>query len=322
MPAVHATADKLPAVRGASGRFVVECQSQPKAERTFPGQLFADPQLSYTAAMQQFAHASHKRFEERKYSPPSSRAVPDPRLTLRAEAAALRDRRRVVRTRRHVEDHAWRELWNKRQAVLEARRASGGAIAWTDDAEDVEWSVLRQRRHTTLLERQAEDAEWRSEHKHVRQGLACAVLPTRWRAMLRITDNCTRQWYELPLFARGGRVSAEEGMRAFKRVVPNGVECVISDQGTHFMAKVFGQLAKRAGFVHVPIARHRPQRNGIAERCVRTLKEWLRDKTWSSDAELGVLLEAFRLHYNERPHQGLEIPGLSPNEFARRIWLF
>lgn len=111
-------------------------------------------------------------------------------------------------------------------------------------------------------------------------------------------------------------------MQAFERVVPNGVEFVISDQGTHVMAKVFGQLAQRAEFVHVPIARHRPESNGIAERCVRTLKEWLQDNVWSSDAALAVLLEAFRLHYNERPHQGLSIPGLSPNALARRIWLF
>ena len=206
--------------------------------------------------------------------------------------------------------------------MLEARRANGGAIAWTDDAEDVEWSVLRQKRHTTRRERQASDTEWRSEYQKVRQARATEILPTSWRAILLITDNCTRQCYDLPLFASGGRVSAEEVMTSFERVVPGGVEFVISDQGTHFMAKVFGQLAKRTQFVHVPIARHRPESNGIAERCVRTLKEWLRDKTWSSDAELGMLLEAFRLHYNDRPHQGLGIPGLSPNEFARRIWLF
>ena len=246
----------------------------------------------------------------------------DPRLQLRVQAAALRDGRRVVRIQRQTQDQAWRELWERRQTVLEARRANGGAIAWTDDAEDVEWSVLRQRRHTTLRERQAEDALWRSEHKELRQSLAEDVLPTSWRAILLITDNCTRQCYELPLFARGGRVSAEEVVQAFERVVPGGVEFVISDQGTHFMATKFEQLAKRAGFVHVPIARHRPQSNGIAERCVRTRKEWLRNKTWTSDKELGMLLEAFRLYYNECPHQGLALSGLSPNEFARRIWLF
>jgi transposase InsO family protein len=87
------------------------------------------------------------------------------------------------------------------------------------------------------------------------------------------------------------------------------------------MAKVFQQFAARAGFVHVPIAHHRPESNGIAERCVRTLKAWLRQHAWTSDAELLTLLDQFVMHYNERPHQGLAIPGLSPNEFAKRVWL-
>ena len=268
------------------------------------------------------SHArSHKCFAERKYQLPRAPAIPDPRRWKRVEVAALRDRRRMVRTRRQAEDPAWRERWKLRQAVLETRRANGGAIAWTDDAEDVTWSILRQKRHETLLERQAEDGEWRSEHRKVRQALATEFVPTEWRAILIVTDNCTRQCHELPLFASGGRVSAEEVVKAFKRILPQDVEFVVSDQGTHVMAKAFQQLATRTQFVHVPVARHRPESNGIAERCVRTLKEWLQDKIWSSDAELGVLLEAFRLHYNERSHQGLGIPGLSPNEFAQHIWL-
>ena len=69
------------------------------------------------------------------------------------------------------------------------------------------------------------------------------------------------------------------------------------------------------------IARYRPESNSIAQRPVRSLKEWLEDKSWQNDQELAGLLRQFLDEYNDRPHQGLAIPGLSPNEFATRIWL-
>ena len=72
---------------------------------------------------------------------------------------------------------------------------------------------------------------------------------------------------------------------------------------------------------HVLIARHRPQSNGIAARFVRTLKEWLADQAWPDDLALATLLQQFLTEYGDRPHQGLALPGLSPNEFAKRIWL-
>jgi transposase InsO family protein len=81
-------------------------------------------------------------------------------------------------------------------------------------------------------------------------------------------------------------------------------------------------LAREEKFLHVLIARHRPQSNGIAERFVRSLKEWLRDKTWACPEELSQVLARFMMEYNVRPHQGLPIPGLSPNVFAQCFWLF
>ena len=103
--------------------------------------------------------------------------------------------------------------------------------------------------------------------------------------------------------------------------MPAELQFLITDRSAHFVAAVFQQMAQSVEFVLVLIARHRPQSNGIAERFVRTLKEWLRNKSWEDDQELGVLLEQLHAEYNERPHQGLPIAGLSPNEFAQRFWL-
>lgn len=70
---------------------------------------------------------------------------------------------------------------------------------------------------------------------------------------------------------------------ALADLLPPELQFLISDRGVHFTAKVFQDLADTHPFIHVLIARHRPQSNGIAERLVRTLKEWLKDKTWSDD---------------------------------------
>ena len=150
-----------------------------------------------------------------------------------------------------------------------------------------------------------------------------ALLPvvTAWIAILVVTDNCTRQCLGLPLFVAGSHVTSEMVIAALRVLLPADLQFLISNRGIHFTADVFQQFANEANFVHVVIARHRPQSNGIAERFVRTLKEWLADKAWSSDHELLEFLRVFLLEYNDRPHQGLSIPGLSPNEFAKRFWL-
>ena len=117
------------------------------------------------------------------------------------------------------------------------------------------------------------------------------------------------------------KVTSELIVQALSALLPPELKFLITDRGTHFTANAFKELAQSRQFIHVVIARHRPQSNGIAERFVRTLKEWLRDKRWESEQELATLLAEFRTEYNDRPHQGLPIVGLSPNEFANRIWL-
>ena len=44
------------------------------------------------------------------------------------------------------------------------------------------------------------------------------------------------------------------------------------------------------------------------------------DLTRHTDKELSEFIHQFLSEYNDRPHKGLPIPGLSPNEYAKRIW--
>jgi transposase InsO family protein len=93
---------------------------------------------------------------------------------------------------------------------------------------------------------------------------------------------------------------------------------VVSDNGAQFIAEVFARFAADMECLHVRITPHRPQTNGIAERFVLTLKQWLETRSWNSPDELAILLAEFIAYYNDRPHQGAELKGLSPNEYAAR----
>jgi transposase InsO family protein len=193
-------------------------------------------------------------------------------------------------------------------------------------AQDTHWRALRRQRKEALAERKQADQEWKLERLAFRQRWSQLPIVTAWIAILVITDNCTRHCLGLPLFVAGPKVGSPLGaemiVEALRYLLPPELLFLITDRGTHFTAAAFQTLMRSEEFIHVLIARHRPQSNGIAERFVRSLKEWLRDKSWQDDQELAVLLEQFLAEYNDRPHQGLPIPGLSPNEFANRIWLY
>jgi transposase InsO family protein len=295
-------------VSGSSGRLVITPPKEAAVEHTWPGQVFEDPTLDYTEAMQTFVAASLPD------TPPAAPPVPpeqaekvsrrEQKRQVRQETLALRAARRQTRQQRKTEDAAWRTLRQQRR---------------DSDISNETWQQLRTQRKAALEQRQHADATWRQQRQQLRERCAQLPLITAWIAILVVTDNCTRQCLGLPLFVMGPKVTAELIVEALRALLPPELHFLISDRGTHFTANVFRQLALSQEFIHVLIARHRPESNGIAERFVRTLKEWLADKVWTSDEQLAALLRQFIAEYNDRPHQGLPLPGLSPNEFARRI---
>ena len=331
VPAVHATDAKLPAVSGSSGRLVVQPSVADTTAATWPGCVFDDPEMAYAAAMTAFVVASTAKAADTardsgapEGAAPSQRAV---RQALHQEEATLRAQRRAVRQQRAQEDAAWRTQRAQHTAPgqlplfvipLSVSPRPGVDIL---PAAAVPWSDLRAQRRMDRARRHADDTLWRRQRQSLRERLSLLPVVTAWIAVLVVTDNCTRRCCGLPLFVAGAKLTADVVVTALRQLLPPELQFLISDRGVHFTAQVFDQLACEQHFVHVLIARHRPQSNGIAERFVRTLKEWLADTTWDSADDLGSVLARFLAEYNDRPHQGLAIPGLSPNEFAQRIGL-
>ena len=322
VPATHEAEQKLPAVSGSSGRLIVEQLKEEREEKDWPGRVFEEESRDYTEAMLDFVAASQAKSEPAtaKVTAACSEkaSLKAQKQVLHQEQQDLRAERRVVRQRRKQEDAAWKGM---RAEGKQEKEAQTGQSAAEREGQRERWRALRQQRRETVACREQEDAEWRQKRTLIRERLSQLPIVTAWIAILVITDNCTRQCLGLPLFVVGSKVTAEMVVEALRALLPAELQFLISDRGIHFTAKVFRQLARSEEFIHVLIARHRPQSNGIAERFVRTLKEWLRDKTWANDEELAALIEQFIAEYNDRPHQGLPIPGLSPNEFAARTWL-
>jgi transposase InsO family protein len=327
VPATHEVAAKLPAVSGSSGQLVVERAPTELDERSWPGRVFEDPALSYEEAMLDFVVASRERASapEKPAEPVPGEPLKAQKRALRRAEAQLRDERRQIREQRKLEDAAWREMRAARRAEEQAYQALSKEDRRQQrpakKARDAQWRAVRDHRRATQEQRQREDETWRQQRLELRQRWSQLPVVTAWIAILVIVDNCTRQCLGLPLFVAGPHVTADLIVAALRVLLPPELLFLISDRGTHFTAQAFQTLMLSEEFIHVLITPHRPQSNGIAERFVRTLKEWLADKSWQNDQELAALLQQFLEEYNDRPHQGLAIPGLSPNEFAKRIWL-
>ena len=320
VPARHLSQEQLPAVSGSSGHLVVHSVSR-KEPGCWPGQLLTEGGEAYDVAMRAYAAATSQRLEHRKGVPTRKRGA----LTPWRRQWNGRAERYVVRQQREQEDAAWREAKAAQRREREAHQRLSRAEQRRQQAEwqaaQQAWQQMRLQRQELLQRRQEENAAWHARNRQWRKEGGPAPCQQVWLAVLVINDNCTRQSWGLPLFEAGSRVSGEEVVAALRALLPTGLQFLISDQGKHFRNIHLARLAQEREFVHVPIYRHRPQSNGMAERFVRTLKDWLLSRSWQNAEELRRLLEQFPSEYNHRPHQGLPIPGLSPNEFANRIWL-
>jgi transposase InsO family protein/transposase len=329
VPWTHAAAQDLPAVSvyAAAAGATPPDPAAPPAASTWPGQAFADSELSYPAQMQDYvAQRTAKRAAQgqRKQRRRHKQAE---RAELNAHQDELRLQRRRVRLTRQAEATAWREVRQAHRAAEQTWQGLSKAERKTRKAarlaEQARWRALKATRRDQQTQRESEDATWRQARQELREQRALldatVALVTVWVAILVVIDNCTRRCVQVPLFTVGAHVTAALVVAALRAACPPELQFLITDNGAQFIAKAFAEFVQEMEFVHVRIAPYHACTNGIAERFVRTLKEWLETHTWNSPEDLEALLAEFLLYYNDRPHQGAELKGLSPNEYARRL---
>lgn len=320
VPALHVAEERLPAVSGSSGHLILCHRAKGGNRPPWPGQVFGEAELDYGDAMQQYIAATRDRLEHPHTKRALHREGPSP---WRAENERQAQRYQLRQTWK-AEDQAWQTAKATHRQTQQAFRALSRAERQqhraAHAAEWQHWQTVRQARTQQRELRQQATAEWHARNQAA-QPAALAALEREWIAILALTDNCTRQCVGLPLFRNGVHLSSRQLVEALGGLLPPELAYLISDQGGQFRSQALADLASTAGFIHVPVYRHRPQSNGVAERFILTLKQGLEDKTWNGSEELAVWLARFEPDYNNRPHQGLAIPGLSPNEFANRIWL-
>jgi transposase InsO family protein len=236
-----------------------------------------------------------------------------------------RAQRHEVGEQRKREDREWRShkaAFSKakrvHQQLPKVQRKQHQGI-W--EQELAAWIQRREQRLAKHHVRKLENEVWHLHNQTLQAGDGADPVKRDWLAVLVVTDNCTRQCLGLPLFRSGASVTSQEVVSILRTCLPSELHFLISDQGKHFKTQLMQQLAQEKAFLQVLVYRHRPQSNGIAERFVQTFKCWLRNRSWATPEKLETLIASFVPEYNQRPHQGLAIPGLSPNEFAERFWL-
>jgi len=293
----------------------------------WPGQTFENTALSYEEQMRDYVEKRTAKRLSKGQRQHRRRQKQAERAELNAQSDELRLQRRRQRGKRRQEDADWqakrqvhRDTERARRSLSKKERRERRAEG---QAQQAQWRVDKAERQAQVQQRQTEDAAWRQARQEIRDKLAqlaeSAPLVTAWLAILVVVDNGTRRCLGLPLFTAGVHVTAEMVVAALRALCPPELQFVISDNGTQFIAEAFARFAQEMAFVHVRIAPYRARTNGIAERFVRTLKEWLEVHSWNSPEELVALLVEFIEYYNDRPHQGAELDGLSPNEFACRL---
>jgi len=332
IPVTH-TSGELPAVTlneaavRSPGKSAGASAGEPAVAVSYPGQVFASEESSYEEQIGAYVKGRDEKRASKSARRHRRSEKQSQRADLNAGSLNLRLQRRRQRKARRAENAAWQKKRETRRSAEAGRkrlsRKERRSRKEAFQTEDAQWKADKSARREQMRQREEEDRIWREQRRDIRTRTAelfpALPLTAAWAAVLVIVDNCTRQCTGVPLFSAGAHVTAEMIVSALIPLLNPGLKYVISDNGPQFIAEIFQPALSASGITHVRISPHRPRTNGIAERFVRTLKEWLEPQSWTGLDTLEPLLTEFPGFYNDRPHQGRELRGLSPNEYARRF---
>lgn len=286
----------------------------------YAGEIFKDENLTYEVKMDKYVALRKEQKENKEKEKQERHKISE----VNKKEENLRIERRKIREIRNREEEQWRKFREERSKYntdyKKLSRKEKKRLKREREIKDREWKEKKEERNKTIEKRQEEDEKWRKRREEIRKekqefGMLTKALVT----ILMVMDNCTRKWLALPLFLAGRKVRVFEIVQALKEVLPKELKYLISDNGKQFIAELFQKMCIEQNFVHVRITPHRPQTNGIPERAIRTLKKMLFSKGWKDPTELEDVLSSTIGEYNDRPHQGKELNGLSPNEYERRL---
>src|SRR5208282_5317407 len=82
------------------------------------------------------------------------------------------------------------------------------------------------------------------------------------------------------------------------------VERVMTDNGSCYLSRTFGQICKKLGLRHIRTKPYTPKTNGKAERFIQTsLREWAYARAYNTSDERTADLPRWLHRYNwHRPH--------------------
>ena len=135
-----------------------------------------------------------------------------------------------------------------------------------------------------------------------------------WEFLFVAVDDHSRVSFT-DLYPDEGKASAVQFLEntiAYYQSLGVHVQRILTDNGSAFRSKAFGEACARLGLKHRFTRAYRPQTNGKAERFIQSaLREWAYGIPYRHSSVREQMLERWRHHYNwHRPHQGIN--GMAP----------